>query len=190
VRLFLAINLAPDVRDAIADAATPLREAAPDLRWSAAPRLHLTLKFLDEQAESAVPRVSAAIDAVAAKHFGFDLRVGGDEHVVGAFPNFRRPRVVWIGVTNDPRLELLHHDVELACESLGFALEGRPFRPHVTLARVADRVDATVLKRLDKAAKTVEFDAESAVVSVDLMKSVTGKTPAYELLHASSLKAR
>ena len=55
---------------------------------------------------------------------------------IGAFPNFRRARVVWIGVEQEPRLELLHHDLELACEQEGFEVEGRPFRPHITLARV------------------------------------------------------
>ena len=39
---------------------------------------------------------------------------------------------VWIGVGQDPRLELLHHDVEVAFEGLGFEVEGRPFRPHLT----------------------------------------------------------
>jgi len=190
VRLFLAINLAPDIRDAIADAAAPLREAAPDLRWSDASRLHLTLKFLGEQPESVPAAVSAAMDATARKHFAFDMHVGDAEHVVGAFPNFRRPRVVWLGVTNDPRLELLHHDVEVACQALGFELEGRPFRPHLTLARIADRVDAALLRKLERAARKVEFQRDSAVESVDLMRSVTGTTPMYERLHTSTLRPR
>lgn len=190
MRLFLAINFARDVGDAIADATAPLRDTAPSLRWSTAPRLHLTLKFLDRQPESVVPGLASAIDAVAARHFGFDLRVGGDEHVVGAFPNFRRPRVVWLGVTNDPRLELLHHDVEVACDALGFPIEGRPFRPHITLARIADRVDATILRTLARAAKAIACDVESPVAAVDLMQSVTGKTPVYERLHSSSLRTR
>lgn len=190
MRLFLAINLAPDVRDSIAGAVAPLRGAAPDLRWSDASRLHLTLKFLDEQPETAVKPLTDAIDAVAAKHFAFEMRVGDGEQTVGSFPNFRRPRVVWMGVANDPRLELLHHDVEVACEQLGFELDGRPFRPHLTLVRVKDRIDATVLRRLEQAAKKVVVDAESAVASVDLMQSVTGVDARYECLHTSPLKAR
>jgi 2'-5' RNA ligase len=190
VRLFLAINLDPEMRAAIFDAAAPLREAAPDLRWSAADRLHLTLKFLGEQPESAVAGISAATDRVSAAHYGFDMRVGDSDHTIGAFPNFRRPRVVWVGVATDPRLELLHHDVEVACETLGFALEGRPFRPHITLARIADRVDATVLRKLERATKKVTFDAESPVASVELMRSVTGPTARYEQVHTSPLRSR
>lgn len=190
MRLFLAINLSPGIRDAIAAATASLREAAPDFRWTDASRFHLTLKFLDEQPEAAVKSVTDAMDAVVGQHFAFDMRVGGSDHVVGAFPNFRRPRVVWMGVSNDPKLELLHHDVEVACKALGFELEGRPFRPHLTLARVKDRVDATVLRRLERAAKAIRFDAESRVASVDLMRSVTGAEARHERLHTSPLKAR
>jgi 2'-5' RNA ligase len=190
VRLFLAINVAPGVSAAIADAAAPLREAAPDLKWVDPSRLHLTLKFLDEQPESMVRDLADASDSVAGRHFGFDMRVGGSEHPVGAFPNFRRPRVVWAGVATDPRLELLHHDVEVACQALGFDVEGRPFRPHLTLARIADRVDATVLRRLERAAAKVTLDILSAVGSVDVMQSVTGRAPVYERLHASALRSR
>jgi 2'-5' RNA ligase len=190
VRLFLAINLAPEIRAAIVDAAAPLREAAPDLRWTDAARLHLTLKFLDEQPESAVGAIAAATDQIAAKHYAFEMRVGDADHTIGAFPNFRRPRVVWIAVTKDPKLELLYHDTEIACEALGFALDGRAFTPHLTLARIADRVDATVLRKLERAAKKVTFDAESPVASVELMRSVTGSNARYEQVHTSALRPR
>ena len=93
-------------------------------------------------------------------------------------------------MANDPKLELLHHDVEVACEQLGFAVEGRPFRPHLTLVRVKDRIDATVLRQLERAAKNVTLDAPSPVTSVDLMQSVTGADTRYECIHSSPLKTR
>ena len=59
---------------------------------------------------------------VAGRHRELSMTLGG----IGAFPNFRRARVVWMGVGQDPRLELLHHDVEVACEGLGSRLrDGR-----------------------------------------------------------------
>src|SRR4051812_29843464 len=112
----------------------PLRDSAPELSWVDESKIHLTLKFLGEQDESAIERVARAVDLVAYAHRSFDMRLGG----VGAFPNFRRARVVWMGIAPEPRLELLHHDTEVACEELGFELEGRAFRPHLTLARVRD----------------------------------------------------
>ena len=136
MRLFLALDLDPDAKASLVASTADLRAQAPELSWTAESRLHLTLRFLGETPEDAASRIPAAIDAVATAHRAFSMRL---RHV-GAFPNFRRARVVWMGVEPEPRLELLHHDVELACDRLGFGIEGRPFRPHVTLARVRTRV--------------------------------------------------
>ena len=66
---------------------------------------------------------------IAARYGPIPLALRG----LNAFPNLRRPRVVWLGVSADPKLELLHHDVEAACAELGHPLAGRTYRPHVTL---------------------------------------------------------
>lgn len=167
MRLFLAINLAPDVRRDILDATAPLRETAPEASWVDEPRLHLTLKFLGEQPAERLDEISAALSGVAAAHRSIVMGVGG----VGAFPNFRRARIVWLGVEQDPRLELLHHDIELAYEALEFELEGRPFRPHLTLARLKHRLPEEQLRKLSRAAKRVDFRTECDVQSIDLMQS-------------------
>ena len=177
MRLFLALNLAPDVRRRIHAATQALRAAGPDARWVDESKLHLTLKFLGEQPETLVAPLSAALDHAAGRSRELDLQFGA----IGAFPNFRRPRVVWVGVTPDPKLELLHHDVEVACEGLGLSVEGRPFRPHVTLARVEQ--DAGTLRQAAKGLKVREV---SLVNSVDLMLSAGGR---YRVLHAAAMRA-
>jgi RNA 2',3'-cyclic 3'-phosphodiesterase len=109
---------------------------------------------------------------------------------VGAFPNFRRARVVWIGVAPDPRLEILHHDIESACVALGMEHEGRPFRPHVTLARVPLGIDEATLRGLYRVARTVRYSDVIDVASVDLMSSeLSPEGPRYRLLHSSPLGA-
>ena len=167
MRLFLAINLPDAVRFAIHTAIEPLRALVPELAWVDPGRLHLTLKFLGEQGADRVPVVADALALVAASHRELRVEVNG----IGAFPNFRRARVVWMGVEQDARLELLHHDVEVECERVGFELEGRPFRPHLTLARVARSVSEDRLRELGRAARRIEFRAEIVVRSIDLMQS-------------------
>jgi 2'-5' RNA ligase len=185
VRLFLAINPTPDVHARIAEATSPLREAAPGLRWVAPDRVHLTVRFLGEQPEGRVAELSDAIDAVVTRHADAPLVLEG----VGAFPNFRRARVLWVGAQPHPRLELLHHDVEEACASLGFEPEGRPFRPHLTIARVPDGTPEDTLRSVSRAARAVRLDAGMHVASVDLMASeLAPGGPRYRLLHASPLR--
>lgn len=158
----------------MADATAALRDVAPTLNWVDETRLHLTLKFIGEATEDTARAIADAIGVVAQSHPLFGMHISE----VGAFPNFRRARVVWMGIEREPRLELLHHDVEVACERLGFEVEGRPFRPHLTLARVRQfgkrRTGVEELRRLSRASKKVVFETDSTVQSIDLMQSQLG----------------
>ncbi|MFL5575460.1 MAG: RNA 2',3'-cyclic phosphodiesterase [Gemmatimonadaceae bacterium] len=197
MRLFVAINLPGDVRRSIADATASLRAAAPSLAWTDEARLHLTLKFLGEQTDDAREPLAAALRAVAPRHAPLSLELGG----LGAFPTRRRPRVVWLGVAPDPKLELLHHEVEVACADLGYEIEGRAFRPHLTLGRVragrggarghdAARAAETA-SALDSAARAMRQRWTAAVDSLDLMRSeLAAGSSRYSVLDAVPLGAR
>jgi 2'-5' RNA ligase len=186
VRLFLAINLPSHQRRALFQATTALREAAPTLSWVREPLLHLTLKFLGDQPSEVAERVSTMIQAVASRHREVVMELGG----VGAFPNFRRPRVVWMGVAAAPKLELLHHELEAGAAELGFDLDGRPFRPHLTLARVKPRVATLDMRRaLARAAKGIHFFDETVVDAIDLMQSELSPSGAtYKVLASAPLR--
>ena len=168
MRLFVAINFPADVRDALYGATQPLRDAAPrGVGWLKPEGIHLTLKFLGDVDEARVGTVVELLAAVAARHAPVRIVVGG----VGAFPSLARPRVVWVGVEATPRLELLQHDVESACATLGFEVEGRAFRPHVTLGRVRPRADGGALRALQAAADRTAPSADVLATTLDLMHS-------------------
>ncbi len=184
MRLFLAINLPLAERRSLLDATAPLRSAARDVAWVTAERLHLTLKFLGEQPEAHLGPLREMLAATARAHQPLILRVGG----LGAFPNLRAPRVVWVGVEHDPKLELLQHDLEHGCDALGYELSGRAFRPHITLGRVRDRMPAGMAHALATAARRVRYTATVEVTSVDLMASdLRPDGPRYTVLAAAPL---
>jgi RNA 2',3'-cyclic 3'-phosphodiesterase len=184
VRLFFAIELGDALRTTLDHAIAPLRAAEPSLAWVRAERLHLTMKFLGEVDGAGAARLTRAADAVAARHRPFEMTLGG----IGAFPNFRRARVVWIGVESDPRLELLHHDLELACGEEGFEVEGRPFRPHITLARVRTPMALEQARPFARAARRVAYAASDEVLGLGLLESVPGAGgEPYRRVHAAPL---
>jgi 2'-5' RNA ligase len=186
VRLFVAINLSPEIRRGVLDATEPLRERAPELSWVDEARLHLTLKFLGEQPDERLGEIKDVLASVAGRHRELVMDIGG----VGAFPNFRRARVVWIGIAQEPRLELLHHDVEVACESIGFEVEGRPFRPHLTLARVKTPISDERARELSRLAKRTDYRGDFIVRSVDLMRSeLSAKGSSYTTLVSAALRS-
>jgi 2'-5' RNA ligase len=164
----------------------PLREVAPALRWVAPEKWHLTVRFIGEEPLERVAAIRDALDAATEGQAEAPLALGG----IGAFPNFRRARVVWLGVAPDPKLEMLHHDIETACVALGMEPEGRPFRPHVTLARVPEGTPEPVLRALSRAARTVRYSDVIDASAVDLMASeLAADGPRYRILHSSPLGA-
>jgi 2'-5' RNA ligase len=187
VRLFLALNLPADVRRSCYEATSPLRAARPDARWVSEAHLHLTLKFLGEQPESVVPELATAIDTIGAATRPLDLALGA----VGAFPTPRRPRVVYLTVAPDPKLELLHHDVEVACAALALPISGQPFRPHVTLGRERDDADLAARRALREAARQVRLEMLAPIASIDLMASErTSDGTRHRLVHAAAFRDR
>lgn len=187
MRLFFAIELGDALLELLEESTAPLRAEAPELAWVARDHRHVTLKFLGEVDAQAVPQLTAAADRAAAAQKPLEMSV----REVGAFPNFRRARVVWIGVEQEPRLELLHHDLELACEQEGFEVEGRPFRPHITLARVRTPLSVDRARALARVARTVRVKATVLVERITLFESTAAPTGArYRRLHAAPLGGR
>jgi 2'-5' RNA ligase len=135
MRAFVAIDLAEEVRAALAREQSRLKAACGhnrDIRWTRSEGLHLTLKFLGEIETARVASVTAALQALG-RFDPFKVEVKG----FGYFPDARRPRVLWVGLLAPAALGELAARVEAALEELGFARENRPFKPHLTLARFA-----------------------------------------------------
>lgn len=184
VRLFVAIELPEALRTSLDHAIGPLRAAEQALTWVPADKLHLTMKFLGDAGEEDAARLATAAASVAERHAAFEMTLGG----VGAFPNLRRPRVVWMAVEPDARLELLHHDLEIACADAGYEVEGRPFRPHITLGRVDEPLPVEQARALARAARRVAFAATTDVNSLALLASMPGHTGSpYRRVHAATL---
>ena len=167
MRLFLAINFPPEVRDRLFQATAVMREAEPRIRWVTSPLLHVTLKFLGEQPQEMVPPLMQRVRSAVAGVGAIRASISG----VGTFPNFRRPRIVWIGVQGDDRLSRVVERVEGACVDSGLAAEERPFRAHITLGRVRDELRGADAARLEEVARTVRAREETVIGTVDLMES-------------------
>ncbi|MEO5568785.1 MAG: RNA 2',3'-cyclic phosphodiesterase [Gemmatimonadaceae bacterium] len=184
-RIFLAINPPPEVRRGVWDATASLREIPSSVRWTPESKIHLTLKFLGPISEDQLQSLAATLTEVARTHAAPMMHIGS----VGAFPNFRRPRVIWMGVAPEPRLELLQHDVEVACAALGHELDGRPFRPHLTLGRWRETSSADEVTPLRAAAKKVRFTDEFLVQSIDVTQSVPGAAGStYSVLSSAPMR--
>jgi 2'-5' RNA ligase len=182
MRIFLAISPPADVCRRVWEATASLRETSPNIAWVPEIKIHLTLKFIGEVSDEAVPPLRDSMIEVARTHAAPVVRLGS----IGAFPTLRRPRVIWMGIEPEPKLELLHHDVELACDRLGHELEGRPFRPHLTLGRTRQPLEEPELKALRLAAKRIRFSDAFLACAIDVMQTAPGAGGSQYTLMASA----
>ena len=173
LRAFIAIKLSEELRGHIGEVQAELKRRAfgrDGLGWVRPEGIHLTLRFLGDIAEEQVEALGTLLRDVAAVMKPFDLEVRG----VGAFPNPRMPRVIWLGLHGTPEsmasLRRMHARIEAGVVSLGFPRESREFTAHLTLARVRNRQSGAAL------AKVLEANQDRAVgsftaASVGLIKS-------------------
>jgi 2'-5' RNA ligase len=135
MRCFLALPLPATVCRALAAVQETLRAAScgADVRWARPEASHLTLQFLgDVDRDSMLGLVPALAAEVATRRIG-TLALRG----VGAFPQPRRARVLWIGVTDGAAAVTdLADALRRVMEPLALPPESKPFAPHVTLGRV------------------------------------------------------
>jgi 2'-5' RNA ligase len=137
-RLFIAAELPQPVKQALAGAQEQLRRAGSPVKWVAVEAMHLTLRFLGETDAGLVPRLGAALREALNDLPAITLHLT----TAGAFPNLRRPNVVWAGIGGSTvALAHAHTAMEAALAELEIPGEQRPFRAHLTLGRV--RRDAT-----------------------------------------------
>lgn len=135
MRIFLAVFPPPAVQAAAAAAIEGLRRPHDGVSWVKPDNLHYTLRFLGEIGADGLGRAGQAAHEAARKSRAFDAALGA----LGAFPNPRRARVIWAGMSEGAApLEALARDLETELERRGFEREGRGFSAHLTLGRVRE----------------------------------------------------
>jgi len=133
MRIFIGIDLDPEVRSRIARFFEGVQGFAPDARWVRPESLHITLKFIGEQTPARVEAISECLRRVESS--AFEIRSGG----YGFFPTAKAPRVFWIGIQAGQELIELAEKIDMAVAELGIPREDRAYSPHLTLARAGGR---------------------------------------------------
>ncbi len=132
-RLFIAVDLPDDVRVRLETIQKVLQTAGWQARWTEPERAHLTLRFFGNRPVESVERLEAGIRSVLTSERRFELRTAE----MGVFPNWRRPRVIWLGIQDrSGALTRIAAAIESESRRLGIDPEEKPFRPHLTIARV------------------------------------------------------
>jgi len=129
MRIFIGIDLDPEVRGRIQRFLEGVEGFAPEARWMRPESLHITVKFIGEQPPERVEAITERLRRLESS--AFEIRAGG----YGFFPTAKAPRVFWIGIHAGQQLAELAGSIDIATAELGVPREDRPYSPHLTLAR-------------------------------------------------------
>jgi 2'-5' RNA ligase len=131
MRLFTGISLSAEVSSRLEGVIAELQRAA-RANWAPVENLHITLKFIGSWPEERLGELQEGLRGVNGA--GFRVRVSQ----LGYFPNPHHPHSLFAGVQAGPELAGLAAAVDRAAAAIGIKAEERPYRPHVTLARIKD----------------------------------------------------
>lgn len=152
MRLFIALEIPPAVRQNIAALLDSLRAISKEPRWVRPANLHVTLKFMGEIPDKKLDTLRTTLGAIRSER-----EVTLEFRGLGFFPNDKHPRVFWAGIEASQNLKPLAADIDGAMEKLGISREQRAFSPHLTLARMERPHLPEVLREAIAASAKREF---------------------------------
>ena len=152
MRLFLAINLSDEMKDALFDAQNRMYQHGVRGNYTPAENLHLTLAFIGE-----APDAEPIQDALSDFSFRpFELALEG----MGCFGN-----LWWAGLAESAPLTATVRRLHRALAEHGIPFDRKRFSPHITLIRKASgKLPAPLLKPVSM-----------TVDSISLMRSDRGR---------------
>jgi RNA 2',3'-cyclic 3'-phosphodiesterase len=167
VRLFVALDLTQEIREALREPMARLKPLVKTARWARPEGMHVTLKFIGHVHANKLDAIRAAL-ATVRSDAPVEMQVRG----MGFFPDERRPQVLWCGIEASVNLAPLAAETERALEPLGIPREKRKFTPHLTLARLKDSRGVDTLVRAAAEMKSRDFGS-ACETQFHLFESVT-----------------
>ena len=170
IRSFIAIELPDEIKWELGQLEARLKAGEQRwVKWVDPASIHLTLKFLGNIDIDRTVEITKAMEEAAQEVTPFQLEVKN----LGVFPNLKRVQVAWVGVNGEmDKLSRLQQRVDSNLAHLGFPPESRPFKPHLTLARLRDQASLDERQRFGQLIADARFEAGAIKVdAISLMRS-------------------
>ena len=188
IRCFIAIELEEGIQKNIAKLQSRLQKKLlhdTKIRWVKPHNIHLTLKFIGDAEDTAIPEICTAVSQAAALNQPFDFEIGN----CGSFGSGDSARVLWVDITDGhTELEKLHHAVDANLADIGFAPDRRKFNPHLTLARIRNTATGRNARKVVDQLEPTILGGQSAAEITVFHSELTSAGPVYTPLHHVSLQ--
>ena len=153
------------------------------LKWTKPENWHITLIFMGNTPESAIPQIQELIEESFAGIKAFRSTIKG----IGVFPNSHNPKVLWLGIDNIQTLMPATLHLGALLQQNGLYLDNKPLKPHLTLARVKNSAYSEVIKSMSDKYQKFNFGTVE-INRVILYESIsTSDGPVYKPLFVCEL---
>jgi 2'-5' RNA ligase len=133
IRAFIALNTSEEAQSKIFEIQQCLSDIQSDVKWEPREKFHITLKFLGDVEETTLASITEEIRSELNGFGSFPI----EYNILGAFPNFKLPRVLWIGASDkEKKVFGLNKTIEAELKNHKFDDESNRFHPHITLGRI------------------------------------------------------
>lgn len=171
MRVFIAVNLSVEAKKELQDLTLKLQKFHWPVRWEKPEKIHITLTFLGELQQLKLEKLRSSVEKACLGVKPFEIFFKG----LGAFPDFVRPRVVWVGLKGDLKsLAALQKGIEKELKKADILFDKKPFVPHMTIGRVKKGISKGALRDLGKKIaklRKIDFQSRILVDSVEITKS-------------------
>jgi len=132
IRAFIAFDIDSDlVFKRLSEVQETLINTGADLKLVEPQNIHVTMRFLGDIQPTSIDAIYEEMKKVSFTPFDVELKG------LGAFPNLRYARVVWVGIQKGAQeLKNIFDQLEPRLQRLGFRPDPKGFNPHLTIARV------------------------------------------------------
>lgn len=138
LRTFIAIDIPGNILSEIRELQEGIKDYGFKIRWVRPESIHLTLKFLGDIKAVKINEIAEAISKTVVRYTPISLQAKG----VGVFPGIKRPQVLWVGLAGQLEpLVSLQKTLDENLETIGFPMEKRPFKGHLTMGRMKAKID-------------------------------------------------
>ncbi|MCX6746335.1 MAG: RNA 2',3'-cyclic phosphodiesterase [Candidatus Parcubacteria bacterium] len=187
-RLFLAINLPLEIKARLADLVLKLQKSNKNkpIKWVGEDNFHLTLHFLGDVPEEKISEINQYLEPIINNFPTLNFSLSNS---ISAFPDLNNPKVIFLDMLelNDGQTIKLQKETGQALERLGFEIDTRPFRLHLTLGRVKFKTSLQIpnfsFPAFALQASAGRQNSEFIIHSIDLMESnLTPSGPIYNMV--------
>jgi len=166
--MFVAVPIPAPIVEQVSEFIAGLRKGCKfinfPMTWTQPSSLHVTLKFLGEIRQSQVEEISRELNRITNHHRPLRLKI----HEIGVIPNWKRPRVLWLGVgSNGTALQDLQAEVWHQLDKYCVKREKNEFHPHLTIGRFKSFAAIDTAKNViisHRGFKTEHFDVNGIVL--------------------------